>query len=45
MKTYTLRCEKCGWQEDRMMEKETPKVSRCPSCDEMTLVKITGVMY
>ena len=40
--TYHFECDTCGYQEDSFRSIKTPRVTRCPSCGEETLVKCIG---
>ena len=42
MPNYDFECCKCGWKESRMLPITSPKMSRCPNCEEQTLVRLVG---
>ena len=42
MPSYDFICEGCGYKECRMVAITYPKISKCPSCDELKLVRCIG---
>ena len=37
--SYHFECGKCGYSEDSFRSINTPKVSKCPNCSEVSLVR------
>ena len=42
MPSYDFICERCGYREERMVSILYPKVSRCPNCEELALIRCIG---
>ena len=42
MPTYNFECTKCGWKQEKMVSMQYPKYSKCPKCQEDTLVRLIG---
>ena len=43
MPTYKFECTNCGYTETSFRSILTPKISKCPSCEQQTLYKLIGV--
>ena len=40
--TYDFVCDKCSYIETTYRSIKTPKVTKCPSCGELALIKCHG---
>ena len=42
MPRFDFICENCGWKQEKLVHHTYPKYSKCPKCQENTLIRLIG---
>ena len=40
--TYNFSCEKCGYEQQKLVSILYPKKSKCPKCQKYSLIRLIG---